>query len=62
MKPVAGAVRAEEAEHLAALHGERNAVDRALRSERLDQILDFDHGFEGRHYKGIESANPGLET
>jgi hypothetical protein len=41
---LAGAVGAEEAEHLAALHREGDVVHRALGAERLYQVFDFDHG------------------
>src|SRR3954454_12697649 len=36
-------VRAEEAEHFAALDGERNAVDCPLRPEGLHEVIDPDH-------------------
>src|SRR6267142_1127411 len=41
------AVRAEEAEHFAALDGERNAVDGPLGAEGLHQSLDFYHAKRG---------------
>src|SRR3954469_463912 len=41
---LAGAVRAEEAEHLAALDGERDAVDRPLGAKSFHQVVDLDHG------------------
>jgi hypothetical protein len=41
---LARAVRAEEAQHLAALDAERNTVHGALGAESLDQVLDADHG------------------
>src|SRR5438477_3609247 len=52
---LAGAVRPEEAEHLAALDRERDAVDRPLRAESFHQLVDLDHRDRGE-FK-LELAN-----